>query len=155
MNHSGHLTIFSDLIEDHEKIKRILKDLCKTDEQDKTRLDILQNLKSILEPHSRAEEKVFYDYLRKEGQDGKPELLANEGYVEHNVVENLISQMENADPTSVEWTAQTKVLKELLEHHIKEEEGEMFKAAKKLIPDELAHTMADKFDARKENMING
>jgi hemerythrin superfamily protein len=103
-----------------------------------------------LTAHSRAEEKVLYARLRK-SEEGKDEAL--EGAVEHEVADRLIDDLKrNSNTQSDEWSARCGVLQELLEHHIEEEEDEMFKTARKLLDAKALEEMGDEFLAEKTRL---
>jgi hemerythrin superfamily protein len=143
------MSILNDLHTDHENAKAALtKILRATDSKDRKK--IFTRFADELTAHSRAEEKVFYTRLRKT-EEGKDQAL--EGTVEHHVVDRLIEDMKkNSNAMSDDWSAQCRVLKELLEHHIKEEEGDMFKTARKTFDAKLLEKMGEEFLAAKEKL---
>jgi hemerythrin-like domain-containing protein len=116
------------LKEDHDRVRKILDEGEDTTERaEKTRTELFTKLKSELEIHERIEEEVFYPALK---EHPRAKELALEGYEEHHVVDQILSELEQTPVTDETWTAKFKVAKENLEHHIEEEEGEMFKAAR-------------------------
>ena len=124
------------LKEDHEKVKRLLEEGESTTERGvKTRDQLFDRLKSELEIHERIEEEVLYPALKSHPTARE---LALEGYEEHHVVDTILAELEQTDPSDEQWGAKFKVAKENLEHHIKEEETEMFpKAREAFSRDEL------------------
>jgi hemerythrin-like domain-containing protein len=117
------------LKEDHDKVKKMLADGESTTERGvKTRTELFARLKEELEIHERIEEEVLYPALKAHP---KARELALEGYEEHHVVDNILAELEQTAPDDEEWGAKFKVAKENLEHHIDEEENEMFPAARK------------------------
>jgi hypothetical protein len=66
-----------------------------------------------------------------------------EAFEEHGVVEKLVADIEACDPTEERWLAKVIVLKEMVQHHVEEEEKELFKAAKKALTKEEARARAD------------
>ncbi|CAN5641558.1 hemerythrin domain-containing protein [soil metagenome] len=116
------------LKEDHERVKKMLNEGEETTERaEKTRAELFTRLKAELEIHERIEEEIFYPALK---EHPKARELALEGYEEHHVVDQILAELEVTPVTDETWTAKFKVAKENLEHHMEEEEGEMFKAAR-------------------------
>jgi hypothetical protein len=105
-----------------------------------------RKLKSELDLHSHIEETIFYPALKnaEESRD-----ITLEGYEEHKVIKNLLTELDRAKKPSDEWTAKFSVLKESVEHHVGEEEGELFSKAKDVLTDEQAEALGDKMAAEK------
>ena len=124
------------LKQDHDLVKRILNEGDETTERaEKTRTELFARLKSELEIHERIEEEVLYPALR---DHPKSKEIALEGYEEHHVVDTILSELEMTPVTDDQWAAKFTVAKENLEHHIEEEEGEMFTKARQIFSnDEL------------------
>ncbi|MDB5105079.1 MAG: hemerythrin [Fibrobacteres bacterium] len=142
------MDVYKLLKEDHQKVKSIFAELEDTTERAlKTREHLFVNLKAELTVHSEAEEKFFYPRIVEPEETRDITLEAIE---EHAVVKTLLSELE-ADPKNTEeWTAKLKVLKENVEHHVEEEEGEMFKKARKVLSAEDAESIAAEIEAFKE-----
>ena len=146
-------TIYEILKADHKVVKTLLKRLDDTSETNyKERLTLLKSLKEALVPHARAEEQVFYESLKeskvKEAQD-----LAFEGYEEHAVADHLFDEIESTATKDKRWGALMSVLKEAIEHHIEQEEGNMFKKAQKSFDKDMAEIMGAEFIALKEDFL--
>jgi hemerythrin superfamily protein len=140
------MTILEALKADHDKAKALLKQILDTDDA-KSRADLFKQFKSDMTAHSRAEEKVFYTAMEKT-EEGKDEAL--EGHVEHEMVDILMDQLSRARAKDADkWTARCTVLKELVEHHVAEEEGEFFETARKTIGAAKLEEMAAQFAAEK------
>jgi len=113
---------------DHDKVKKMLADGEGTTERaEKTRTELVDTLKAEMMIHERIEEEIFYPAL-KEHPRAKDIVL--EGFEEHHVVDEIMGELEATDVTDETWAAKFKVMKENIEHHIEEEEGEMFKQAR-------------------------
>ena len=140
------MEIYTLLKKDHKTIKSLLKKLDATTEKSGARrLSLLKKLKEVLVPHSRAEEKVLYEALKKSEVKEAP-AIAFEGYEEHAVVDHLAHTIENTKVNDKKWTALMAVVKESLEHHIQEEEETLFKKAKKSFDPEEAEEMGGRFN---------
>lgn len=124
------------LIADHRRMQELLKQGEDTTEQAvQQRGELLETITHELTIHEMLEEKILYPALKAhpEGRD-----LALEGYQEHHVADVLMKELHELPMSDERWGAKFKVLQENLEHHIDEEEGPMFRAARGLLSrDEL------------------
>jgi len=130
---------------DHAKVKKLLAEGETTTERgEKTRTELFATLKGELIVHERIEEEIFYPALR---EHPKAKDIVLEAYDEHDVVDTILGELETTDVTDETWGAKFKVMKENLEHHIEEEEGEMFKQARSVFEtdelDELGERMME------------
>ena len=112
---------------DHVKVKKLLTELESTTERGvKTREQLFATIKGELSVHEVIEEEIFYPALKSHP---KAQDIVLEGYEEHHVVDLLMGELESLDVSDETWGAKAIVMKENIEHHIEEEEGEMFKQA--------------------------
>jgi hemerythrin-like domain-containing protein len=130
---------------DHDKVKKLLTDGESTTERgEKTRTELFATIKGELLVHERIEEEIFYPALR---EHPKAKDIVLEAYEEHDVVDTIMSELEMTDVADETWGAKFKVMKENLEHHIEEEEGEMFKQARSVFEtdelEQLGNRMAE------------
>ena len=115
---------------DHDKVKKMLAEGEDTTERaEKTRTELFDTLKSEMLIHERIEEEIFYPALKSHP---KARDIVLEGYEEHHVVDEIMGELETTPVTDETWGAKFKVMKENIEHHIEEEEGEMFKQARQV-----------------------
>ncbi|CAN5336818.1 hemerythrin domain-containing protein [soil metagenome] len=121
---------------DHDKVKKILAEGEETTERaEVTRTDLFAKIKAEMLIHERIEEEIFYPALKAHP---KAKDIVLEGYEEHHVVDEIMGELETLPVTDETWGAKFKVMKENIEHHIEEEEGEMFKTARQVFDaDEL------------------
>ncbi|RCL97194.1 hypothetical protein PA92_04397 [Pseudomonas aeruginosa] len=122
------------LVHDHETVKKLLNELSETTERAlKKRSELLGRLELELVLHTAIEEDIFYPAIRESG--GKEELkMYYEAKEEHRTVDSLVlPDLKRTRPDTVQFAGRVKVLKELLEHHIEEEEGELFPRARQLL----------------------
>ena len=132
---------------DHEKVKRLLNELESTTERGvKTRAELFATLKGELTLHEVVEEEIFYPELKAHP---KARDIVLEGYEEHHVVDTLMGELEALDVSDETWGAKAKVMKENIEHHIEEEEGEMFKKARQVFNAAELDDLAGRMEARK------
>ena len=139
------------LKDDHRKVKKLLAELESTTERGvKTREELFTKVKQELVVHEAIEEEIFYPALK---EHPKTKEIALEGYEEHHVVDTVMAEVEGVAYDDEKWGAKFTVMKENLEHHIEEEEGEMFKQARQVFDqDELAQ-LGESMKARKEDLI--
>lgn len=144
------MDIYEILIEDHETVAELLKKLDDTTEKAaKTREKLFLDLKTELNLHAYMEELHFYPLL-KDRKDSKKVTL--EAYEEHRLIKSLLEELDNMAKDSKEWTAKFKVLKENVEHHVKEEEGELFAEARKIVSSEVSITLGARIVTERANM---
>ncbi len=143
------MNILTALKSDHKELKKILEDIEGTTERaEKKRLSLFAKFKDEIVAHARAEESVVYEKLKGiVDKDDRDTIL--EGYEEHYLVDKLIPEIENLSPMDEVWTAKVTVVKEMLEHHIKEEEDEIFAMVRKEFDPDALEIMAERFEALK------
>lgn len=121
---------------DHRRFEDLLKRGEETTTRGvKARTQLLKTLTAELNVHELIEEQVLYPALESHGQARDVVL---EGYQEHHVADVLINELHALAKDDEKWGAKFKVLKESIEHHIQEEEGNMFRTARGVLSrDEL------------------
>lgn len=144
--------ILNDLHEDHEEVSSLIEQMIKT-EDNKERGEIFNEMMSKLLAHSHAEQGVLYKKMEK-AEDEKSRSFAFEGENEHQLVEQQLQQMARArNKASEQWTAQATVLKELVSHHVREEEKTGFSCARSEFDAEALEKMGDQFRKQKEKLL--
>src|SRR6266850_8159838 len=142
---------FTLLKADHEKVAGILEKLEGTTERAlKTREELFTQLKTELEIHTEIEEKIFYPVLEKADETHD---ITLEAFEEHRLVKQLLGELEKMNKGDEQWTARFTVLKENVEHHVEEEEGDMFPRARKVLSNEQADILGTRMEeAKKEEL---
>jgi hemerythrin-like domain-containing protein len=139
------------LKEDHRKVKKMLGELDSTTERGvKTRDEVFTKLKAELQVHEAIEEEIFYPALK---EHPKAKELVLEAYEEHNVVDTVMSEIEGVAEDDERWGAKMSVLKENLEHHIEEEETEMFEQARQVFEREELDELGSRMETRKHELM--
>ena len=139
------------LKEDHDKVKKMLQELESTTERGvKTREELFTKVKQELQVHETIEEEIFYPALK---DHPKTKEIALEAYEEHHVVDVVMAEIEGVAFDDERWGAKFTVVKENLEHHIEEEEGEMFKQAKQVFDQDELTQLGERMLARKEELM--
>jgi len=134
---------------DHDEVKQAFKEFEKMDHDEDTEAmeELVIRVCEALKAHTTVEEEIFYPAVRAAIDDDD---LMNEAQVEHQSAKDLIEQLEGMDATDPLYPATFTVLCEYVLHHAKEEEDEMFPAAKKAKVD-LAE-LGEQIQARKEEL---
>jgi hemerythrin-like domain-containing protein len=141
------MNAFTLLKADHKKVAGILEKIDETTERAvKTREELFTQLKTELDTHTRIEETIFYPALEEVDETRD---ITLEAFEEHKVVKTLLSELESMGKDQEEWTAKFTVLKENIEHHVEEEEGEMFTKARKVLGEEGAETLGTRMEKAK------
>jgi len=139
------------LTKDHKDVKKLFtayQKLADADAPADERKTIADEICAALTVHATVEEEIFYPAMRDAADDAEDEL--DEAEVEHASVKDLIAQIEEMDPDEDLYDAKVKVLGEYVDHHVKEEEGEMFPKAKKSDMD--LNALGAEVQARKEEL---
>jgi Hemerythrin HHE cation binding domain len=139
------------LKDDHKKVKGLLKDLDATTERGvKTRQELFTKIQRELDVHEAIEEEILYPALK---DNAETKDIALEAYEEHHVVDLVMGEIGDTPFDDETWGAKFTVMKENLEHHIEEEEGEMFKRAREVIDGEELVRLGEKMAARKLELL--
>jgi hemerythrin-like domain-containing protein len=134
----------------HREIEKIFEELEPTTERAvKTREEGFRRLQKELEIHTVIEETILYPVLKKQTETRD---ITFEGYEEHDVAKRLLEEMAMMDVTSEVWTAKLKVLQESIEHHVEEEESEMFIDARKALTQEEIQDLGARMEAKKNEL---
>ena len=141
------------LIEDHRKVQKMFKQFEKLKDQDdeQSKRDLVEQACAELKVHTTIEEEIFYPAAREALDEGD---LVAEALVEHASAKELIAKLEGMDADGEEYDATFTVLGEYVNHHIEEEQGEIFPKMKKagLDWDGLAQQMQQRKEALQEEM---
>lgn len=143
------MQIFQLLKSDHAEVKKMLQKITETGGM-KTRQKLFGALEEALVAHTRAEQQVFYRTLEDYDETAD---MALEAEVEHEIVDRLLADLSNMDVDPERWSAKCKVLRELVEHHIKEEESEMFRLARKVLDRKQIQELGERFQSIKKQQL--
>ncbi|WP_129972595.1 MULTISPECIES: hemerythrin domain-containing protein [unclassified Pseudomonas] len=138
---------------DHEKVKGILNQLSEsTDRALKKRAELLDKLELEISIHTQLEEQILYPAFKEAGGKEQDEMYY-EAKEEHRTVDSLVlPDLKSTDPSTPEFAGRVKVVKELLEHHIEEEETEMFPQAKKLLGNTKLEELGKEMEVMKASL---
>ena len=131
----------------HREVKGLFKKIEKASGAQQRRR-LLEEVTMNLEAHATIEEELFYPAVRGL-ETKKAEEMIDEAFEEHHVVKLVLAELPQVDVEDERFEAKMTVLSELVEHHVQEEEKEMFKLAERLGREEmtdLAEQMLERFE---------
>lgn len=139
------------LKKDHRTVKSLFESFEKAKEKDEgtSKAELFASIKEELDVHARVEEEIFYpafDGAAKEEDDKELVLEAGE---EHKQVKTLLAELEELGPDDETFDAKMKVLKDNVEHHVEEEEGEMFQSAREVLSEDRIKELGAQMEEEK------
>jgi len=140
------MDVFELLTNDHRKVSAIFEQLEQTSDVT-TRQTLFAQVKQELDLHAYVEETLFYPKL-KEAAETREIIL--EAYEEHQEVKDLLTEMQGLSPDGDEWSDLLQELKESVEHHVDEEENEMFPQAREVLSQQEIEEIGDQIQAAKQ-----
>ncbi len=143
------VTAFTLLKKDHRAVEKLFAQIEKLDAGSATRKQqLFKQLKSELEIHARLEEALLYPLLKEADKTHKMTL---ESFEEHHLIEKLLIEL-STQPITEEWDAKLTVLKENVEHHVKEEEEDLFPSAQKVLDRETLVNLGKQIQLEKKKL---
>lgn len=142
------MDLYQLLKQDHQKAKRLFEQLSDTsDRAVKSRERLFAQLKQELELHTEVEEQHFYAALREQEETKD---LIEEALEEHNEVKEMLEELDGPDKDDDSWVEQLSELQESVEHHVEEEETQLFPRAQKVLKKEQADEIAAAIEKEKQ-----
>ena len=140
---------------DHRAVKKMFKEYeeltkSRARSASQKKMDLARQICMELTVHAQIEEEIFYPALREAIKETD---LLDEAQVEHQTAKDLIAQIEQGGEADDMFDAKVKVLGEYINHHVKEEKGEMFPKARSARKLDLV-AMRDELEARKEELMS-
>ncbi|MEZ5667331.1 MAG: hemerythrin domain-containing protein [Alphaproteobacteria bacterium] len=144
------MDIYSRIRQDHERQRELAAQLADTHGDSPDRKRLFDSLAGEIEAHANAEEQTFYASLIAipEGQE-----QARHSVSEHKEAADLLEELQGMDMSAGGWLVKFRKLKDELEHHMDEEESEVFRLARNLIDEDEAARLGADFDRRKANEL--
>ena len=142
------------LTHDHKEIKSLLDELAETTSRAvKKRQTLLDRIAPLLKAHTSIEEEIFYPAFKQAGEKDDAKMYF-EALEEHRAAGDLVlPDLLETPPDSDQFSGRAKVLKELVTHHADEEEGEMFKRARKILDKNALAELGERMQARKKELL--
>jgi hemerythrin superfamily protein len=135
---------------DHATVKKLFEQEEKLSKSaDDKKVALFEQIKAALEVHATIEEEIFYPAVKKARSEHVKDEV-REGYEEHKQIKNLLAEISEITPSDETYNMKVKVLKEDVEHHVKDEEGEMFPDAKKFLGESRLKELAVELEERKQ-----
>ena len=132
---------------DHQEASSLMEQIELADKGDRSAKELFTQLKQALTLHTQVEEQVFYPALKsfEETKDMVPEALE-----EHQEVDDLLAEMTALSPGNDEFMDKFTELRDAVEHHVEEEENEMFPKAEKALGESRLQEMGRQMQQMKE-----
>jgi hemerythrin superfamily protein len=146
------------LKKDHDTVAELFKsfEAAKEAESEPDKEQIVGRICEALTAHAAVEEELFYPAVaRQAGEDEKAEDSVREANEEHALVKNLVAELEEMSASDEQYEAKVKVLKDVVEHHVEEEEGQLMPKAKKLLSSEQLEELGARVESRKAELESG
>ena len=147
------MDVFELLEADHEKVKGLFNRLTEgSDNAVKTREALFKQLATELALHTKVEETIVYPRLKEVDELRE---MVEEGIEEHQEAEQLLEALASMPKDDKQWNATLLELKKAIEHHVQEEENELFPEARELIAEDELVEMANTVTQEKKEMMQG
>lgn len=145
------MDIYALIRQDHQRVKELFRNLESEEATGEAKARLYDSLKRELSMHKEAEEATFYAALST-----LPEISdrIEEALEEHVDIDELLQEMDEIESDSETFMAQLAELREEVEHHVGEEENEIFARARELLTDEQAEKIGAEMQAQKERLVS-
>lgn len=135
------------LKQDHDEIKQLMLQLAaKKDDKTSDKETVFTILTQKLALHEALEEDIFYPAMK---QHPKTKELALEGYDEHEEVDQVMLELRGLDFMDAAYGDKVQTMKDKLEHHIQEEEEELFKHAREVFSEGELGELGSRMEERR------
>lgn len=136
---------------DHREVESLFKRIEMTSERAvKVRQKLFLELMLKLDAHATAEEEILYAPMKQE-EKAKADIL--EAFEEHGVARIMLQEIRAMSADDERWIAKVTVLREMIQHHVEEEEAELFKKVQKTLDAADLGFMGERFEARKAELL--
>jgi hemerythrin-like domain-containing protein len=140
---------FEMLKNDHAKVSSLFEQIEATTDTT-TRQGLFTQVKQELDVHTHIEETILYPALK---QPAETREITEEAYEEHQEVKDLLAELAATPADSEEWSDMIVELKENVEHHVEEEESEMFPKARTVLSAEQIADIGARMAAEKQQQL--
>jgi hemerythrin superfamily protein len=142
--------IYDILRADHRALEPLLHRLVTVTVINEDSTKLLQQIQDLLIPHSRAEEEVFYNSIRRASPDDGSSM---HGYKEHAMAETMLNQLKASHSYNADWTKTAEKLRDAILHHVEEEETRIFAVGKRVFTEEEARQLGTAFNELKPKYV--
>jgi len=133
---------------DHDTVAELFHQVKATEESEHAAL--FEQIRTELEVHTHIEETIFYPKMEDEGNDELVDLV-REGIEEHRQVKMFLTELTSLAEDSEKFEPKLKVLMEDVEHHVEEEENEMFPLIEDQFDEEVLEQIGASLEAEKRS----
>ncbi len=141
------MDIYERIKQDHDAVRELCAQVeDTTNRAEKKREQLFRQISLEIWAHHKVEEATFYEAFKKKGETGD----AFEAQNEHHMLNNMMDELATMPVDSEQWQKKFGAMKELLDHHLDEEEEDFFPKAKKIFSKEEAQSLGKMFDGRKK-----
>src|SRR4030095_16602684 len=144
------------LKKDHRTVESLFESFEKAKESEQdgggSKRELFASIKEELDAHAKVEEELFYPAVDRSAEEEEAKELVLEANEEHKQVKTLRAELAGLEPDDETFDAKMKVLKDNIEHHVEEEEGELFPKAKKQLSSEALEQIGEQIATRKEEL---
>lgn len=139
------------LKQDHQRVRRLFDRFARAADSGQ-KLEIFRNVRNELQVHAQVEEEIFYPELEKQGE---PELAEQmrEAHHEHDEAKQLLARGESVAADAAQLEELVRSLREVVEHHVREEEGEIFPRAREVFSAGQLEEIGARLEARKKALV--
>ena len=141
------MSIYETIRKDHDRHRELLEKLADTTGNSESRRECWEAFYYDVKAHAAAEEETFYSPLMADS-DGQDD--ARHSVAEHKDMDDIIEELNGMDFSSAAWLTRFKTLKHDYEHHMEEEENDIFEKARQVFDKEQASAIGQKFVKRKK-----
>jgi len=139
------------LKEDHSNVKSLFEKFDRTDKSSQEKkTELFEKMRRELKLHSRAEEEIFYPALKALNGEGRR--LVSEALKEHRDVDELLTQISRLKPCDKNFDDKMETLIENVDHHVQEEEGEIFRFAEGNCSEDQLEGLGQQIEDRKKTL---
>lgn len=150
MRKGREMDLFGLIKQDHDRYKQMLSQMQNEQQKSQQQTQMFEQFGQDISAHMAVEEEGLYEALKKQSQSKEHAL---EAYEEHHAAKMVFQELQEMPQTSERWMAKLKVFKEMVEHHIQEEESQVFEDARQYLKDTQLEEMADKWESEKQSMM--
>ena len=136
------------LISDHRKVSELF-DQIENDGDTAVQENLFARIKQELTIHTEIEETYFYPRLKNISET---EDLVGEAVIEHQDVKNLLEQLDAMSPENEDWEDTIQELRAAVEHHVEEEEEELFPKTREVLSDQEIDRIGEEMQAAKQEL---
>lgn len=148
--------VFTQLREDHRTLKELLDKLNATTHRGvKVRKELVRKLETELRHHTTLEEELLYPLFKENAPNQADAVAYHEARQEHQAADKVLKDLLRADVATNAFGGKAKVLSELVQHHVEEEERELFPRIKEVLTREQLVSVAEQMETRRQALKDG